>query len=315
MKIAVLDDYQQAAHRFADWSVLPAQAQVDFFHDHLDDREALATRLAEHDVVCVMRERTLVDRDLLTRLPKLKLIATTGMRNAAVDLVAAKEAGIVVCGTGSPHTSTPELVWLHILALARGFQDEQAGLRAGRWQVSVGADLHGATLGIVGLGRIGQQVARVAQAFDMEVIAWSPNLTQERAAAAGARHVPKAELFAASDFIVLALQLSERTSGIVGRAEIDGMRASAYLVNTSRAGLVDEAALVEALKAGRIAGAGIDVFGQEPLPGDHPLRTLPNVVLTPHIGYVSHNTYAQYYRETVENILAWMRGEPIRVID
>lgn len=314
MKIAVLDDYQQAAVRFADWASLPKEAKVDFYHDHLDSPEALVARLADYDALCVMRERTAITRDLIARLPKLKLIATTGMRNAAIDMAAAKEAGIVVCGTGSPQTSTSELVWLHILTLARGMLDEQAGLQAGRWQVGVGKDLYGATLGLVGLGRIGQQVTRVANAFGMKVLAWSPNLTPERAAAAGAQQVSKNDLFAKSDFIAIALQLSERTRGVIGRTEIDQMQPHAYLINTSRAGLLDESALLDALANKRIAGAGIDVFETEPLPRHHPLRTLPNVVLTPHIGYVSQGTYRQYHQETVENLLAWVNGAPIRVI-
>lgn len=315
MKIAVLDDYQHVAHEFADWSALPADARVDFHHDHLDEPAALVARLVEYDIICVMRERTPIDRTLLARLPKLKMIATTGMRNAAIDLVAAHDAGVTVCGTDSPSSGTPELIWLHILALARSFKAEQAGLRAGRWQSAVGRDLHGATLGVVGLGRIGQQVARVAQAFGMQVIAWSPNLTSERAAAAGVRHVSKTELFAAADFVVIALQLSEQTRGIIGPDEINAMARHAFLVNTSRAGLIDDAALLAALTEQRIAGAGIDVFAQEPLPADHPLRMLPNVVLTPHIGYVTQHTYAQFYGETLENILAWLQGKPIRVIN
>lgn len=314
IQIAVLDDYQGVAGDYAQWDALAGRAQVTFYRDHIDDPGALVDRLLPYDVVCVMRERTPLTAPLLGKLPRLKLIVTTGMRNASLDIAHANAQGIVVCGTGSGHTGTPQLVWLHILAHARHFQQESADLRQGRWQTTVGRDLSGATLGIVGLGRVGTHVARVGNAFGMNVIAWSPNMTAERASAAGAEFVSKQALFQRSDYVVIAMQLRESTRNIVGNAELALMKPDAFLVNTSRAGLVDEAALVDALRGGRIAGAGLDVFDPEPLPENHVYRSLPNVILTPHIGYVTEQNYALFYRETVENILAWLDNAPVRVL-
>jgi len=315
MKVAVLDDYQDVAAGYADWASLAPQAETTIYRDHLADPSALAERLRPYDVVCMMRERTRLDAALLARLPNLKLIVTTAMRNAALDVAAARARGIIVCGTGAPQNGTPELVWLHILALARNVERERAGLREGRWQVSVGQDLHGATLGLLGLGRIGQQVARVASAFGMEVLAWSPNLTPARAEAGGAQWASKEDLFSRSDFVVIAMQLRDSTRGLVGQAELSRMKPTAFLINTSRAGLVDEDALLCALRQARIAGAGLDVFEAEPLPSGHPALHLPNVLVTPHLGYVTHRTYGQFYRETVEDIQAWLQGNPIRQLD
>ncbi len=314
VKIAVLDDYQDAAARYADWAGLP-QAEVTIYRDHLADPCALAKRLRPFDVVCLMRERTRLDATMLARLPNLKLIVTTAMRNAALDVAEARRRGIIVCGTGAPQNGTPELIWLHILTLARNAERERAGLRQGRWQVSVGQDLQGATLGLVGLGRIGQQVARVANAFGMDMLAWSPNLTQARADACGARWASKEDLFSRSDFVVIAMQLRDSTRGLVGQAELACMKSTAFLINTSRAGLVDEEALIGALREDRIAGAGLDVFETEPLPPHHPVLHLPNALITPHLGYVTHRTYRQFYQETVEDILAWLQGRPIRQLD
>ncbi len=314
VKIAVLDDYQDAAARYADWASLP-RAEISIYRDHISDPDALAERLHASDVVCLMRERTRLDAALLAKLPNLKLIVTTAMRNAALDVADAQRRGILVCGTGAPQNGTPELVWLHILTLARNAERERAALREGRWQVSVGQDLQGATLGLVGLGRIGQHVARVANAFGMDVLAWSPNLTQARADAFGARWACKEDLFSRADFVVIAMQLRDSTRGLVGQAELDLMKPTAFLINTSRAALVDEDALMRALRDARIAGAGLDVFETEPLPPDHPVLKLPNVLITPHLGYVTHRAYRQFYQETVEDIQAWLQGRPIRQLD
>jgi len=314
IKVAVLDDYQGVAQRCADWEPLRDKADVAFYHDNIAEPAALVRRLRDYDVVCLMRERTRMDDRVLPQLPKLKLIVTTAMRNAALDIALARRLGITVCGTGAVQTGTPELVWLHILAHARRFEQERAGLREGRWQVALGQDLHGATLGLLGLGRVGERVARVGQAFGMKVLGWSPHLTPERAQAAGAEFASKQALFARADFVVIALQLRESTRHIVGQPELDAMKPHAYLVNTSRAGLVDEDALIAALRGGRIAGAGLDVFQTEPLPREHAFRSLPNATLTPHIGYVTVNTYEQFYRETVEDVCAWLAQSPIRVL-
>ncbi len=314
-RVAVLDDYQQAARRFGGWERLDGRIALTVFHDHLDDAEALVQRLAPFDVVCLMRERTALTAGILARLPRLRLVVTTAMVNAALDIGAAQARGIIVCGTGSLHTGTPELAWLHILALARQLPAESRQLAAGGWQAAVGKDLHGSTLGILGLGRVGERVARVALAFGMRVLAWSPHLTPERAAGHGAICVDKATLFRESDFVTLSVKYRASTRHIVGAQELALMRPGAYLVNTARGPLVDEAALVDALRAGRIAGAGIDVFEQEPLPAGHPLRHLPNVLITPHIGYVTEATYTQFHGETVECVQAWLDGRPVRLLE
>ena len=314
LRIAVLDDFQSVSADFADWSRLPEAAEVVSFADHLDDEDAVADRLAGFDVVVAMRERTPFPRSLLERLPKLRLLVTTGARNAAIDVAAAADLGVSVCGTGAHPTGTVELTWALVLAVARHVPEEDAGLRAGGWQRTVGTDLAGATLGVVGLGRLGTRVARIGQAFGMDVIAWSQNLTAQRAAEAGVRLVERGELFATADVVTVHLVLSDRTRGLVGRDELARMKRSAILVNTSRGPIVDEAALVEALSEGRIAGAGIDVYDREPLPADSPLRSAPRTVLTPHLGYVTRDTYRVFYGDAVEDVAAWMRGAPIRVI-
>ena len=314
LRIAILDDYQQVALKMADWGAVGPDAEVVAFADHQADEGEVAARLADFDVVCIMRERTPFRRSLVERLPRLKLLVTTGMRNASVDLAALAERGVAVCGTGAPGGPTAELTWGLILALMRRIPHEDRGMRAGRWQTTVGQETAGRTLGVLGLGRLGAKVAQIGRAFDMKIVAWSPNLTAERAAAAGATLVPKDELFATADVVTIHIVLSDRSRGLVGAAELARMKPSAYLVNTSRGPIVDEAALVEALKAGRIAGAGLDVYGTEPLPADHPFRSLDNTVLTPHLGYVTEGTYAQVYPETVEDIAAWRAGKPIRVL-
>jgi phosphoglycerate dehydrogenase-like enzyme len=284
------------------------------FPDHLDDEDAVAERLAPFDVVVAMRERTPFPRSLLDRLPDLRLLVTTGARNAAIDLAAARDRGVTVCATASHAPGTAELTWALVLAVARHVPAEDAALRAGRWQSTVGADLAGARLGVVGLGRLGTRVARVGQAFEMDVVAWSPNLTDERAAAAGVRRVDKDELFATADVVTVHLVLAESTRGTVGRDELARMKPSAILVNTSRGPVVDEAALVEALTDGRIAGAGLDVFDREPLPAGSPLLAAPRTVLTPHLGYVTRRTYEVFYREAVEDVAAFLAGSPVRVL-
>jgi phosphoglycerate dehydrogenase-like enzyme len=309
IKIAVLDDYQGVALEMADWSPLDERAYIFVFRDHLHDPDAVAARLEPFDVVCVMRERTPLTRAILDRLPRLRLIASTGAANASIDLAAARERGIPVVHTGYTSHGAIELTWALLLAAVRSIPAEVESLRSGGWQVAVGGDLSGRTLGLVGLGRIGSAMARIGRAFDMNVIAWSANLTGERAAEAGARLVDKNALFAEADFVSLHLVLSERTRGIVGAPELARMNRSAWLVNTSRGPLVDEAALVEALRARRIAGAALDVFSTEPLPRDHPLRTLPNVVATPHIGFVTGQTYHTFYGDTVRNIVDWLDAQ------
>ena len=312
VRVAVLDDYQGAALDHADWSTLFDRAEVTVFRDHLHDADALVERLAPFEVVCLMRERTPLTTAILDRLPRLRLIVTTAMWNAALDCAHAVARGIVVSGTQSIQSGTPELIWLLILSLARRYDAERASVRDGGWQTSVGLDLCNRTLGVMGLGQIGTRIARVGNAFDMRVIAWSQNLTPARAAAAGAEFVDKDTLLAQSDFLTINLKLSERTRHIVGAAEIGRMKPSAYLVNTSRGPLVDEAALIAALRERRIAGAALDVFDLEPLPPDHPFRHMDNVVATPHIGYVTDAAYRVFYPQVVENIDAWLRGAPIR---
>ena len=314
LRIAVLDDYQHVAARYADWSRLPEPVEVVEFHDHVPDEDALAARLAPFDVIVAMRERTPFPRSLLARLPALRLLVTTGARNAAIDVSAAAELGIPVCGTESHPSGPVELTWALILAVARHLPQETDAVRAGGWQQTVGADLAGATLGVLGLGRLGERVARIGAAFGMDVVAWSQNLTAARADEVGVRLLARDQLLATADVVTIHLQLSDRTRAMIGRSELALMKPTAVLVNTSRGPIVDEAALVDTLRDGGIAGAGLDVFGQEPLPADHPLRTLPRAVLTPHLGYVTEATYETFYRGAVEDVAAFLTGKPIRVL-
>jgi phosphoglycerate dehydrogenase-like enzyme len=315
VKIAVLDDYQDVGRTLADWASLAPRAQAVFFHDHVSDLDQLAARLADCEVVMLMRERTAMGGDLIARLPKLKLIVTVGMWNAAVDFAAAKAHGVVVCGTaGGDPNATPALTWGLVLAVTRGIASQAASVRAGGWQVGLGTDIHGKTLGVLGLGKIGQAVAGFGKAFGMKVIAWSQNLTAERAQEGGAERVEKDELFRRADVLCIHLKLGERTRGLIGARELGLMKQTAYLVNTSRGPIVDEQALIAALQERRIAGAGLDVFDEEPLPQGHPFRHLPNVLATPHIGYVSEKTYRAAFPEAVEDIAAWLDGRPIRVL-
>ena len=314
LRIAVLDDYQSAASTYADWSVLAEPAEVVEFHDSVADQDAVVARLAPFDVVVAMRERTAFPRQVLERLPNLRLLVTTGARNASIDVRAAADHGITVCGTGAHPTGTAELTWALILAVARHVPQEDAAVRAGAWQQTVGTDLAGAILGVVGLGRLGTKVATIGQAFGMDVIAWSQNLTEERAHAAGVRRVDKDELLATADVVTVHLVLSDRTRGLIGRSDLARMKRTAYLINTSRGPIVDERALIEALRDGTIAGAGLDVFDQEPLPAGHPLRELRRAVLTPHLGYVTATTYEVFYRDAVEDVAAFLAGAPVRVL-
>jgi phosphoglycerate dehydrogenase-like enzyme len=313
-RIAVLDDYQSVAADFCDWSQVPEPVEVVAFHDHVDD-DALVARLEPFDVVIAMRERTRFGRDVLERLPRLTLLVTTGMRNKSIDVAAANECGITVCGTGSQATATAELTWALILAAARHVPQEDAAVRAGGWQQTIGTDLAGARLGVVGLGRLGTQVARIGQAFGMDVVAWSQNLTDERAAEHGVRRVEREELFATSDVVTVHLLWSRRTRGLIGADDFARMKSTALFVNTSRGQVVQTEALIDVLREGRIGGAGLDVYDQEPLPDDDPIRSLPRTVLTPHLGYVTRGTYEVFYGEAVEDVAAFLRGEPVRVLE
>ena len=315
MRVAVLDDYQRVAEGLADWKSLGPNVSVEFFHDHHKKEDDLVDRLQAFEILAIMRERTPFPRSLIEKLPNLKLLVTTGKRNASVDMAACKERGITVCGTAGSEGSTIELAWGLILSVVRGIPREDRALREGRWQIKVGMELRGKTLGVLGLGRLGSQVAQIGGAFGMNVIAWSQNLTAERAKSARAELVTKNELFERSDVITIHLVLSDRTRKLVGREELARMKKTAYLVNTSRGPIVDESALIAALESGQIAGAGIDVYYVEPLPPDDPIMQAPNTVLTPHIGYVADASYATFYRETVEDIAAWLTGKPIRAIE
>ncbi len=299
----------------SDWSVLPADVEVRVFSDHLADQDALVERLKDFEVVMAMRERTPFPRSLLERLPTLRLLTTTGMRNAAIDLQAATDCGVVVCGTGGVLYPTAELTWGLILALLRHIPREDQATRTGQWQVSMGIGLHSKVLGVIGLGNLGSQVATVGKAFQMSVLAWSQNLTAERAAQVGATLVSKDELLSQSDIVTIHLVLSQRTTRLLGTRELGLMKPTSYLVNTSRGPIVDEQALVAALQKKTIAGAALDVFDEEPLPLDHPLRRLENTVLTPHLGYVTTETYRIFFGQTVENIQAFLNGAPVRVIN
>ncbi len=310
----ILDDYQQAALALADWSRLSDRVAVSAVAAHIPDRDALVARIAEAEILVIMRERTPFPAALLERLPRLELLVTSGMRNLAIDVAAARGRGITVCGTESSPTPPTELTWALILGLARQLPRENHNLRTGGpWQSTIGTDLAGATLGILGLGKIGARVAAIGHAFGMRVIAWSPNLDEARAAAAGvARAASKEALLEASDVVTIHLVLGDRTRGLLGAAELRRMRPTAYLVNTARAPIVDQAALVQALREGWIAGAGLDVFETEPLPDDSPFRGLPNVLALPHLGYVSRDNYRTFFTQAVEDIEAWLGGTPVR---
>jgi phosphoglycerate dehydrogenase-like enzyme len=304
-KIAVLDDYQNVALESADWSVIGRQADITVFKDHLAEPEAVIERLLPFDVICVMRERSPLPRNIIVRLPNLKLIASTGAGNASIDIAAAADRGIAVVHTGYRSDPAIELTWALILASARHIVTENNSVRSGAWQQTVGADLRGKTLGVLGLGRIGSEVARIGTAFGMNLIAWSQNLTPQAAEAVGATLVSKDQLFEQADFLTIHVVFSSRSRGLVGAAELARMKPSARLINTSRGPIVEEQALISVLKNKQIAGAAIDVFDIEPLPPDHPFRTLDNILATPHIGYVSQGLYKTFYEDTVSNIRKW----------
>jgi len=311
-RVAILDDYQGVARRMADWTSLPAGTELVIFADHLNDAGAVAARLADFDAVVAMRERTAFPRALLEKLPRLRLLVTTGMRNASIDVGAAVERGVIVCGTAGLPYPTAELTWGLILALVRRIPTEDRATREGRWQVSCGLGLNGKTLGVIGLGGLGSRVAKVGRAFEMDVIAWSQNLTAARAAEVGATLVAKDDVLARADVVSIHLVLGDRTRGLIGARELSRMKRTAYLVNTSRGPIVDEAALVAAVRQGTIAGAGLDVYDEEPLPLDHPLRNLPNTVITPHLGYVTEEGYRIFYGQALEDVKAWLAGKPVR---
>ncbi|KAI0687770.1 D-isomer specific 2-hydroxyacid dehydrogenase [Cytidiella melzeri] len=317
VKVAILDDYQHVALTAADWSSIRDRVAVDVFDETLSDEDALVRRLEPYPVVCAMRERTKFPASLLDRLPNLKLIATTGMWNASIDVAYAKKKGIVVSGTGGGGNSTLEHIWALILATARYIALEDAGVKARRqiWQTTVPIAVAGKTLGLVGVGKLGQATAKIAKAFDMKVVAWSPHLTPERAAAAGVGFVAtKEELFEQSDIVSIHLVLSESTRRLITATDLALLKPTALFINTSRGPIVDEEALVKVLQEKRIAGAGLDVFDVEPLPLDHPLRSLTNVTLTPHTGYVSDDNYKVFWEQTVDNIRGFLDGEAKRVL-
>ena len=316
-RIAILDDYVGNVLDYADWSRLPADCDVTVYRAHAENEDALVTRLEPYEIVCAMRERTVFSHAVFERLSNLKLLCSTAARNVAIDVQAAVDHGVTVCGTGAPDPglATTELTWALVLGLARKIHVEDANMRAARWQSTMGRDLKYLTLGVIGLGRLGAPVARVGLAFDMKVIAWSPNMTNKRAAEAGATLVAKDALFAQSDVVSLHMVLSERTRDLVTAVDLRKMKKDAILVNTSRGPLVNEADLVQALKEGWFAGAALDVYDREPLPGDHVLRRLPNTLLTPHIGYSTEATYKVFIPETVENILAFLAGKPVRIMN
>ena len=314
-KVALLDDYQNVALSTVDWGSLSSDVAVTTFSDHLTDPTEVARRLTGFDIVVAMRERTPFQRGLLEALPDLKLLVTTGMRNASIDMEAASELGIAVCGTGGIGYPTAELTWGLILALTRRIPSEDRATREGKWQVTVGTGLKGKVLGLVGLGHLGSQVATIGRAFGMSLLAWSQNLTQARAEEFGATLVSKDDLLTQADVVTIHLVLSSRTRRLIGARELGLMKPTAYLVNTSRGPIVDEAALVDALEKCAIAGAGLDVFDQEPLPPDHPLRRLENTVITPHIGYVTEETYRVFFGDALEDVCAYLAGSPVRLLN
>jgi len=314
IRVAILDDYQGIALRLADWKSLHPDAQIEAFPEHIADLDSLAKRLHTFECLVLMRERTPLRRALIEKLPNLKLVITTGMQNASVDAAALAERGIVFCGTEGIGHATAELAWGLILALLRNIPREDRAIRQGRWQTSIGYGAKGKTLGIIGLGRLGSMVANYGKAFGLELLGWSRNLTDARAAEVGVKRVDKDELFQRADIVTIHVNLNESSRGLVGAAELARMKPTAYIVNTSRGPIIDEAALLAALKGRRIAGAAIDVYDREPIPKDHPFLELDNVVLTPHLGYVIEENLRINYANSVENIRAFLDGKPIRVI-
>lgn len=309
-KIAVLDDYQDVAKSFVDWTAVTKFAHLEVFTNHLHDEAAIIERLMTFEIICVMRERTPLTASLLMNLPNLKLVVSTGSRNRSIDIEAAEKLGITVLNTNYLGHGALELTWALLMAIAKKIPQENANLRAGGWQKMVGNDLKGKTLGILGLGNLGSQVAAVAKVFGMDVIAWSQNLTLETAQAGGARYVSKEVLFQESDYLTVQMVLSERSKGIVGASDLNLMKSTAYIINTSRGPLIDEKALIEALQQNKIAGAALDVFDKEPLDENHPFRTLTNVLATPHIGFVTEDTYNLFFNDIVEILMKWLPNHP-----
>jgi phosphoglycerate dehydrogenase-like enzyme len=315
LRCAILDDYQNVALTLADWSKVKGDIEIKVFNEHLGGADNVVAALADFAIVCAMRERTVFPRAVIEALPALKLLVTTGMRNASIDLEAAKARGVVVCGTPAFGNATAAIATGLMLELARHIGYENARLTAGAvWQTTIGLDLEGVTLALLGLGKLGTRMAEIGRAFKMNVIAWSQNLTPEKCKEAGAEHVSRDDLFRRADFLSIHLQLSERTRGLVGAHELGLMKTSAYLINTSRGPIVDEAALLAALRDKRIAGAGLDVFDIEPLPVAHRLRKLDNVVLTPHLGYVTEQNYRTFFAGMVDDIRGYLDGKPVRVL-
>jgi phosphoglycerate dehydrogenase-like enzyme len=313
LRCAVLDDFQDVATTVADWAPVRDQVEVTAFPRHFDDEDALVAAISDFDIIVTLRERVTFPASLFARLPRLRLLIASGMRNSVIDYAAAAAHGVTVCGTESSSTPPVELTWALLLGLARNVVGESNALRAGGpWQSTVGTDLHGRRLGLVGLGKIGSRVAAVGVAFGMDVVAWSRNLTDERAASVGAKRVSKTELLESSDFVSIHVVLNEQTRGLIGAAELALMPPTAHLINTSRSAIVDQDALLAALREGRIAGAAVDVFDIEPLPADHPMRTAPRLLATPHLGYVSVDNYRTYYGQAVEDIQAYLAGTPVR---
>jgi D-3-phosphoglycerate dehydrogenase len=314
-RAAILDDYQNVALKMADWSPVTKDVELKVFTEHLGGNDKVIAALQDFEIVCLMRERTLFHADVINALPKLKLILTSGMRNAAIDVAAAAARGIPVCGTASLGHPTAELTFGLMLELTRRVGFENARMKAGeKWQITIGEDLYGKTLGILGLGKLGSQVAKIGKAFGMKPIAWSQNLTADKAAEGGATLVSKEELFKQSDFVTVHLQLSGRTKGLVGAAELALMKPSAYFINTSRGPIADEKAIEAALNAKTIKGAALDVYDIEPLALDHPFRKLDNLLTTPHLGYVTAENYKGYFVQMVEDIRGWLDGKPVRLI-
>ena len=306
LKIAILDDYQNVAFEMADWTPVAERADITVFNDHIADPDDLVGRLAGFDVIFVMRERTPLPRSIIDRLPRLKMIASTGPFNASIDMSAVADHGIHVAPTGGTIASTVELTWALILAASRNLVVENTAVRTGGWQTSVGRELDGCVLGVLGVGRIGKRVARIGSAFGMDVIAWSQNLTQDAAAQAGVRYASKEELFRQADVLTIHLKLSERSKNLIGHAELAAMKPTALLVNTSRGPIIDESALLDALRTRSIGGAALDVFDEEPLPIGHPFRSVDNVLAVPHIGYVADRPYRIFFRDAVKAISDWL---------
>lgn len=315
MRVAFLDDYQNCANDYGDWAPLGNDMEIVSFTDHLADEDDVAERLRDFDVVCAMRERTPFPRSQLEKLPNLKLLITSGMRNLSIDYPACTDRGITLCGTPSVGAPTADLAWGLMLGLARQIPQEDRRVKTGGWQETVGIGMAGKTLGVIGLGKLGGTVATIGQAFGMKVIAWSQNLTEERCKEVGATLVSKEDLMRQSDFISIHLILSDRTRGIVTAEDLAVMKPTAFLVNTARGPLVDEDALATILEKGAIAGAGLDVFGVEPLPADHPFRTLENTIMTPHLGYVEQDNYRAYFKGYVEAIKGFLEDAPVNVLN